>query len=238
MPGFTSLTQSLFSKVNERKASASLDRLTNTGESERGAPLRFQYWPESIQDTKTVNWAPRDVPGGSLPVYQWINSGERIISFTAVFSSDMDLIQGDDALVERLKAVGQEGRNVDIRAAAIWLREFMLPSAGELAGAETPISIAPARCLLRLPKSGIGVTGGVSGTSDVDAMVCIMTTCDLSYDAFFPSGLPRIMTASLAFAQIPQLGSSVIFPAQTEMAADGGGVDKSFGYKLTVTGRG
>ncbi len=237
MPGFTSLTQSLFSKVNERKASASLQKLGSNGAAD-GKPLRFQYWPESIQDTKVVNWAPRDIPGGSLPLYQWINSGERIISFTAVFSCDMDLIQGEDKLVERLEAVGQAGRNVDIRGAAIWLREFMLPGVGELEGSESPISLHPAKILLELPKMGIGVTGGMTkADAAFDQMICIMTTCDLSYDAFFPSGLPRVMTASLSFAQIAQVGNAVVFPGNQDMTKDGG-AEKSFGYKLEVTGRG
>ena len=39
-----------------------------------------------------------------------------------------------------------------------------------------------------------------------------MTQCDITYDAFFPSGLPRIATVSLAFAEIAQFGGVVHFP--------------------------
>jgi hypothetical protein len=237
VPGFTSLQKSIFTKVNERRANASLTRLKNTGEPD-GIVKRFQYWPDTISDTKAVNWAPREIPGGSLPIYQWINSGERIISFTAIFTCDMDLVKGDEELVGRLKAIGHSDRNVDIRGAAIWLREFMLPSQGELPGNKAQIAVAPARCKLTLPKTAIGVTGGTTGGADPDSITCVMTTCDLSYDAFFPSGLPRVMTASLAFAQVPQSGSQVLFPSQEEMAADTPNVDKSFGYALEVTGTG
>jgi hypothetical protein len=150
----------------------------------------------------------------------------------------MDLVKGDAELVARLDAVGQASRNVDIRGAAIWLREFMLPSAGSLPGAEGPVSVAPARCKLTLPKTAIGVTGGSTGTVDHDSIICVMTTCDLSYEAFFPSGLPRIMSASLAFAQIPQIGSAVVFPSQEEMPTGTPDVEKNFGYLLEVVGTG
>jgi hypothetical protein len=51
---------------------------------------KFQYYPESIADTKQVSYQPKEVPGGSLPLYQWTGSGERTISFTAVFTTDVD----------------------------------------------------------------------------------------------------------------------------------------------------
>lgn len=236
MPGFTSLGKSLFVKVNERRANLSLTRLKNTGDAD-GKPIRFQYWPDTISDTKAVNWAPREIPGGSLPVYQWVNSGERVISFTAIFTCDMDLVKGDSALITRLKAVGHGDRNVDLRGAAIWLREFMIPSKGELPGNKSQIAVAPARCKLTMPKTAIGVTGGATSGADPDSITCVMTTCDLVYEAFFPSGLPRVMTASLAFAQIPQVASSVIFPSREEMDGDDD-VDRAFKYTLEVSGTG
>jgi hypothetical protein len=57
-----------------------------------GAPQwrKFQYFPETISDTKQVSYQPKEVPGGSLPLYQWTGSGERAISFTAVFTTDVD----------------------------------------------------------------------------------------------------------------------------------------------------
>lgn len=51
---------------------------------------KFQYFPETIADTKQVGYQPKEIPGGSLPLYQWSNSGERTISFTAVFTTDVD----------------------------------------------------------------------------------------------------------------------------------------------------
>src|SRR3972149_5875366 len=98
MPGLTSLTRVPFSKLSERKSSAYLIMLDDEGQPVTGnpneflvAPLRFQYFSESITDSKAINWNAREIPGASLPIYQWISSGERSVSFTAVFSSDLDL---------------------------------------------------------------------------------------------------------------------------------------------------
>ena len=249
MPGLVSLQASLFTKTNERKSSASIVRVGPDGEPLKN-PLRFQYWPDTISDTKSVNWTPREIPGSSLPIYQWINSGERLISFTATFTCDMDL-QGNaqdevnEDRVERLKAIGQQGRNVDIRAAVLWLRQFMIPGLGEVSGVGVPVAIAPERLLLTLPNTAIGITGGLTPSSHdlVDSIFCIMTTCDVSYEAFFPSGLPRVATVSLSFAQIAQkAGGGVSFPSRTRLE-EGLGMDELattdtgefvFGYKLEV----
>ena len=31
--------------------------------------IRFQYWPETLQDSRTSDWTPRAIPGGSHPIY-------------------------------------------------------------------------------------------------------------------------------------------------------------------------
>ena len=248
MPGLTSLQASLFTKTNERKASASITSLRADGSVDGGA-LRFQYWPDTISDTKSINWNPRDIPGGSLPIYQWINSGERLISFSAMFTCDMD-IQGSEKkesninLVQRLAGVGAQARNVDIRAAVAWLRRFQLPTFGKPADSAVgvPIAFAPPRLILSLPKTGIGLTGGLTPTSasQPDEILAVMTTCDVAYEAFFPSGLPRVATVSLAFAQIAQKagGGQVNLPSGTDMEKILSGADdspgKTFGYKLEV----
>lgn len=41
------------------------------------------FFPESVSDSKSVNWNNIELPGASHPIYQYVNSGERTISFTA-----------------------------------------------------------------------------------------------------------------------------------------------------------
>lgn len=169
-------------------------------------PRFLQYFPETITDTKAINYAPKDVPGGNLPLYQWISGGERTISFTAIFSSDADL-----SVVNPLRhqSEGLRNRNVDVKSALLWLRSFLMPEYTDGQG-----TIPPRKLLLYIPNSGIGLYGGY--TSNPDGIVCLMTDCGITIDAMWPDGTPRMATVSLAFAQTPQRASGVFFPGYQE----------------------
>jgi hypothetical protein len=43
-----------------------------------------------------------------------------------------------------------------------------------------------------------------------------MTQCDITWEQFFPSGLPRIASVQLSFAEVAQSGGSVNLPAFTD----------------------
>lgn len=186
----------------------------------------LQYFPETLTDSKSVNWQTKEIPGGSLPLYQWTSSGERSISFTAQFSADVDLLAkqpgnlsgvvGAGALLtvnERIKNAGQLRYNVDIRSAVAWLRSHLLPTYNSKGQA-----VAPSKLMLYIPYSGIGIAGGSSPVTvlNKDAIVCAMTQCEVSYEKFFPSGLPRIVSVSLGFAQLPQYRGLVNFPSNDD----------------------
>ena len=91
MVGLLSLQESTFATLAERKATAYLLGLKDDGDPDPNVSFAFQYFPDTVSDTKQVNWTPREIPGGSLPIYQWVASGERLISFTAYFTADVDL---------------------------------------------------------------------------------------------------------------------------------------------------
>ena len=204
----------------------------------RDRALKFQYFPDTVQDSKAVNYSPKEIPGGSLPVYQWVSSGERMVTFTAVFTSDVDPV--DVAKLRSEDVLKQEGSsrdNVDIRSAVTWLRRFVLPSYPD----NDSLSVrAPRKLLLVLPNSGIGLYGGCAGGGlgpaggSADSIVCLMTQCDLSIEAFFPSGAPRVATVQLSFVQIPQYNNSVHFPgASNAMESVVNGIpEKYMGYSL------
>lgn len=223
-------------KMHERKAKVTLERIDAQGNIASNKSS-LQYFPESISDTYTTNYAQKAVPGASLPLYQWINGGERIISFTAVFSSDIDLsLEGavGGSLIDEVKAAGVEDRNVDVKAAIAWLRSFMLPVYSFSPDRE--YQVPPHQVLMSIPKSGIGLGAGAEGSLRyVDSVLCVMTQCDVEYKAFFPSGVPRFATVQLSFSQTPQQGGVVNFPGNTieyeEIIAEGHGFPG--GYKLT-----
>ena len=164
----------------------------------------FQYFPETISDSRAPNYSSRPVPGGSHPIYTFIDGGERSISFDAIFTSDavpeesksdglLGLLTGKKSI--QLPFLKKERKDtVDIAAAIAWLRWFTYPSYG--AG----VAKAPPPCTVYLPKSGIIGAGGVE-----DSIVGIMTSCNVRYEAFHRNGRPRFAVVSLEFKEIVQV---------------------------------
>jgi hypothetical protein len=196
----TSLPKALSNPTEVRPSEVILIPLGDDGAPDLqtfGTPLRFQYFPESLTDSKAINYQQKEVPGGSLPLYQWVSSGERSIIFTAFFTSDTDLV-ADPQLAESLQSstLGLRDRNVDIRSAVAWLRSFMLPryvngstgggggssvqgtaptgNTGVGSGAQssgvTYLTLPPRRVRLYIPNSGIGVAGGMMGAQEQQAL--------------------------------------------------------------------
>ena len=235
--------------------------LTELGDDDRplvngegGAQWRkFQYFPESFSDTKQVNYQTKDVPGGSLPLYQYSGSGSRVIAFTAQFSTDVDHLanqqtvdfnapvganMGDqtlpvntttrirtiDGAVEsaytRLSAEGVRDRNPYIPGMLVWLRRFLFPRYGENSEIGVPLTKPPHKLLLNIPGSEIELYGGTDGFSvRGGGILCIMTQCDITIDAMFPSGNIRSATVNLSFAESAQRAGAVRFPSAGGMDA-------------------
>lgn len=251
-PSLASLASSLgLNAVIEKTSPVAILELDEKDQPYNGTFLRFQYFPDSISDSKAVNWSPKDIPGGSLPLYQWVSSGERSVAFTAVFTTDVDF--SDEAaranqtasptasqIRDNLKSSGELGRNQDIRTAVIWLRRFMMPRYGDLQQTGGQLTSAPRKLQLHMPGTGIGWAGGGNSTnhSQQHFITAIMTACEVEWVAFFPSGFPRVATVSLAFAQIPQYQGIVQFPAPDQTFDDRVYTDAgtaTFQYTLPVT---
>jgi hypothetical protein len=250
MAGLLPLSQSTLTKLGQSASLACMfeydqsDVLTTSG-------IAFQYFPETITDTKAVNYQTKDIPGGSLPLYQWISSGERIISFTAYFSSDVDLgaptsigipglggTSGPSQAFQNLSSQGLANRNVDVRTALFALRRFMFPtylSSGTVPG--QPLTQSPQKLMLVFTGTGLGMLGGFGATpgnptqtaitptslsptqADLDGITVVMTQCDITIEALFPSGLIRVASVQLSFAHIAQLAGIVTFPSYGPLAA-------------------
>lgn len=212
----------------------------NTGGSSSGNAISFQYWPESIQDSRGSEWSPRNIPGGSHPLYQWTHGGERRISFTAMFSTDTapdDIalaqsaeaqalaaaaalaasalgIEDDPYMIQDLNPLGglEKGtRDLDLRAAVSWLRWYTYPLYDEESEWR---AYEPPKCLLVLPKMGLGHGGE-------DHITCVMTQCDVTYEACFETGFPRLLEVALEFAEVVQSGESVRFHSRSDFARGG-----------------
>jgi len=240
MPGVSELAAAINETNTEARGDVILTAM-NAQTDDLEEDFIFQYFPESISDTKQINHQQKEIPGASLPLIQWVGSGERLISFTAYFASDIDyLAQGDskaDEIRQRVKSEGLLRRNVDVRTALSLLRQFMLPTYGTAGGLGVPVTFAPRKVRLFIPGSGIGVSGGVYGDSLVtpDSIFAVMTQCDITYVAFFPTGFPRIATVDLAFSQIAQVRGTINFPQAIQNSAD---VEIMTGGRLLFYGTG
>lgn len=227
MPALSSLASKLGFNLSEKTSSAVLIELDDRDNPISSSARRFQYFPDTISDSKSSNWVVKEIPGGSLPLYQWVSGGERTLSFQAVFTTDIDFSAealGDKSASDAwasLKSNGVSDRNVDIRSAILWLRRFMMPRYGDPQQTGVPLTSAPRKAQLYLPGSGIGLAhGGISTVHDGgDYITVIMRSCDTEYIQFFPSGMPRIVQVNLSFSQIAQIGGAVYFPA-TDDATD------------------
>jgi hypothetical protein len=216
-PGLTSL--------NTKKSAIRLLRLKPEDDKPDGSALALQYWPETFSDSAAVNYAKKNVPGGSLPLYQWISNGERTLTFQALFTTDVDMTKWaknqpranvQENYVDALKAKGLESRNIDIRSALIWLRSFRMPTYNA-DGTYLP----PAKAVLTIPGTRIGLWSGDTGTGrEVDSVTAVMTACDIEIRACFPNGNIRIAAVQLTFEEVAQKEGIVNFPGYGRRISD------------------
>lgn len=184
--------------------------------------IALQYWPETLTDSRGVEWNPRNIPGGSHPIYQWTRSGERRLSFTAVFARDHEpnepVATGLSGAVKSLASSvglgpeeGDPSREPPIEAAVSWLRYFTYPlyRSGEIRVFEPP------KVLLVFAGSSLAYDGSAG-------IVCVMTGCEVTYEAWFPNGAPRIIEVALEFAEVVQQGDSVKFHSRDRMTTSAG----------------
>lgn len=179
----------------------------------------FQFWPESLQDSRgDVGWQEKVIPGGSHPLVQWTAGGGRRLSFTVFFSRDKhpDETAAEEAEAEITGEVDED--NISIPAAISWLRYFTYP----LYTPDSLVVIPPSPLLLVFPKTETGAAYGagevsVDGGRPIDAVSCVMTSCDVTYHSWFPDGSPRVAEASLEFLEIVQSGGKVFFHSRDSL---------------------
>lgn len=171
--------------------------------NERGA-IAFQYWPESVQDTRATGWQSKPVPGGSHPVREWPNGGERQISFVVPFSTD-SAPPFDSAIDET--GVDLANHDLDIRVAISWLRWFTYPHYGE-DGAQA--AHAPPKALLVMPNMKLSHTGA-------DWVLVTVDQCDVTYMECFEDGTPKLAEVSLTFFESVVSGEQARFHDRSNM---------------------
>jgi hypothetical protein len=179
----------LFPELDPTRVGATL---SNTADSvQRDSTFVFQFWPTQIQDNYEVEYATKPIPGGSHPLYQWIGGSGRVISFEAVFTSEIE----DDFAFNGLTALTPSSRySVNVAGAIAALRSYQYPTYRE--GSEIGIVEPPKRLHLVLPKTNIG--------GDRDDILCFLKSCRVTIESSFPSGAIRVATVALEFIETVQ----------------------------------
>jgi hypothetical protein len=166
----------------------------------------FQYWPETFEDNYNPEYAAKQIPGGSHPLLQWTGGSGRDITFTAQFSAEIDegiSARGSDflrggrrnAAVTRL--LPSQRYTVDIRSALNRIRSYMLGDyGGSGAGNINSLASPPKKLYLVLEGTRIG------GQSDY--ILCVLRSAPITYEACFPSGVPRLAQVQMTFSEIVQ----------------------------------
>lgn len=187
--------------------------------------LSLQYFPESINVDRGVDYAAKHPIGGSHPLYQWIHGSERVLSIDTVFTAEVDLWKEDPSIlnpINTIEAIGNKissfvknpissaiasirpqdygDNHVDVANGVSWLMSKTYPTYTGSNSVKPPPKLA-----LYMPNSGIQTY--INGLPIDDTFYCIMTRCNARYTSFFRSGAPRIAEVSLSFAEIVQVGS-------------------------------
>jgi hypothetical protein len=193
----------------------------------------FQYYPDTITDSKSVEYATKNIIGSSHPLYQWVHGSPRTISFDAIFSSDFSTKPLDggteltsmNSVIESASSVVKNpvgtmvgsikksmgiSDEMDVAAGIAWLRSKTYPMYTQ------KVAVAPPKLLLWLENSGI--TSFVDPAHEVDVVPVIMTTCDVTYESFFRNGVPRLATVRLSFSEIIQYGNSWKYVSRESVA--------------------
>lgn len=195
-----SLLSSIASLFNNEKpvtaAMAYYDPSTGEELANTGGFKAFQYFPEKVSDSKSVDYSQKSVPGASHPIYTFISGGERTITFDAIFVDDAGPTSASDLLSggKTFSVKDADKRDIqDIESAIKWLRYCMYPSY------KSGVAKAPPLVVLYLPNSGIIGTGNYT-----DSIVGILRRADVTYEAFYRNGKPRIAVVSIEIVEVIQ----------------------------------
>jgi len=183
---------------------------TSKGEEFEDGFQAFQYFPEKITDSRSAEYASKTVPGGSHPIYTFISGGERSISFDAIFTNENKINSG--------LSFKEQPYSIDIPQALRWLRTATYPTI-----TNGGISKAPPLVVVYFPNSGIGGSEAMDGDSGVSSnvgwnvsvpmgsdsvtgskIIGIMSSANITYEAFHRDGTPRIVTVSIEIKEVVQ----------------------------------
>jgi len=205
MPGLFSILDGN-SNVKSGSAGALLAEVDDEGAVILDEAREFQYWPSTLEDSLEGGWQSKGIPGLNRPLQQNSMGEDRTISFTASFSADMDGKIGSE--------VEEDKHNVDLNAAAMWLRSLLSNDYTDVPGSGKMWKSPPVLWLyLQGTQLGYNLTlkheENEAYTAYESGLHCHMRGCNITYKKWFPSGRPKLMEVGLTFAETIQIGRDI-----------------------------
>jgi hypothetical protein len=148
-------------------------------------PIFFQYFPESFNDSRDLDYEQVRVPLFTSPIPTLSNASPRNISLEVWFSQDKWEGPG-------IRLREWDKYNFDVGTALQAIRAFVYPIG--LGEGIASVGALPQPLLLTLPNTRIGINS--------DTIACLMTSYSITYHSFFPDGQPRVASAELSFIEI------------------------------------
>lgn len=231
MSALSSLATALGLSDTAEPVTMGLSEFDLVNSEERDGTLQaFQYFPETINDSKGAEYARRSIPGGSHPLVQFVNGGERVIAFVATFTQSKNP-EGQGLLAAMLNgsfsfSIGEDTKHNlpqgGIATAIAWLRSFTYPEYDD-----NGVMIPPPAACVYLPNSGLIGSGNY-----LDSFIGVMTDCNVVYEAFHRNGEPRIVAVSLSFLEVVQTSPSWRFMGRNDFDFE----KARKGYKFDMQG--
>jgi len=203
-------------KVAGNLANAAGVNLPGSGGGNSGGQQAFQYFPETISDTKAPEWIRKNVPGGSHPILTFISGGERVLSFAAVFTNTTNpeplgavqaaLTGNFEFGLDDIFGGAPKKHDSSIPSAIVYLRKFTYPDYANFVSQPPPFAV------VYLPNSGITSREGYP-----DSIVGAMVQCDIIYEKFYRNGEPRITVIQLSFVETCQVGENWQFIGASQL---------------------
>jgi len=196
---FSALTKLL---VKSPKTSEAYIVAYDWSNGEKLFKLKFQYWPETVTESMSSEWAEKSIFGGTHPIYQWVRCSGRQISFSALFTTDASIQAGGEEKLGGFLSTGVEKdkRTPDLEVIYRALQVLRLPYYDPNTRDVSP----PPMTLLVLEGAPLAWPESIS--TPAAGIPSVMTQCEIEHRAFFPHGELRMFSVSFSFNEIIQWG--------------------------------
>jgi len=170
-------------------------------------PLFFQFFPETIVDSRSANVSEVNIPFFSNPMPTFSSASPRIISFSADFAQEKWAVQSSQQLDAGLgnDIAFWDKHNFNVGLALQALRSLTYPVA--VNGLMYPLPL-----YLSLPGTRIGIDRVAgSGALINSSILCFMKSYSSTRKSFFPDGVPRIGSIQMDFQEFANLDERMTF---------------------------